>query len=108
MLEEEDLKHWDFSKRQKRDDAIREQMLKHRSTGGGAADPSAIGHHGHARQFADVVKAIRGDSQPSVDGAEGRRSVEIILAIYKSSESGRPVPLPLANDPALTARRRTK
>ena len=39
---------------------------------------------------------------------EGRRSVEIILAIYKSAESGRPVPLPLTSDPTLTARRRTK
>jgi predicted dehydrogenase len=108
MLEEEDLKHWDFAKSQKRDEAIREQMLKHRSTGGGAADPSAIGHHGHARQFADVVKAIRTNGRPAVDGAEGRRSVETILAIYKSAESGRPVSLPLASDPNLTARRRTK
>ena len=40
VLEEEDLKHWDFAKSLKRDEAIREQMLKHRSTGGGAADPS--------------------------------------------------------------------
>ena len=108
VLEEEDLQRWDFAKRQRRDDAIRQQMLERRSTGGGAADPSAIGHHGHARQFADVLKAIRGNSQPAVDGAEGRRSVEIILAIYKSAESGRPVPLPLASDPTLTARRRTK
>jgi predicted dehydrogenase len=108
VLEEEDLKHWDFAKQQRRDEAIRQQMLERRSTGGGAADPSAIGHHGHARQFADVLKAIRGNSQPAVDGAEGRRSVEIILAIYKSAESGRPVPLPLTSDPTLTARRRTK
>lgn len=108
VLEEEDLVRWDFAKSQKRDELVREQMLKRRSTGGGAADPSAIGHHGHARQFADVIKAIRTDGRPAVDGAEGRRSVEIILAIYKSAETGRPVSLPLASDPTLTARRRTK
>jgi UDP-N-acetyl-2-amino-2-deoxyglucuronate dehydrogenase len=107
-LEEEDITRWDFAKSQRRDDAIREQMLRRRSTGGGAADPAAIGHHGHARQFADVLKAIRTGGEPEVDGPEGRRSVEIILAIYKSAESGRPVALPLPNDPTLKARRRTK
>ena len=74
VLEEEDLKHWDFAKPQKRDEAIREQMLKHRSTGGGAADPSAIGHHGHARQFADVVKAIR-TQRPAGRRRSGRPAV---------------------------------
>ena len=33
--------------------------FSHVSTGGGASDPSAIGHHGHARQFSDFVNAIR-------------------------------------------------
>ncbi len=108
VLEEEDLVRWDFAKALKRDEAIREQMLKRRSTGGGAADPSAIGHHGHTRPFADIIKASRTAGRPNVDGAEGRRSVEIILAIYKSAESGRPVSLPLASDPTLMARRRTK
>ncbi|MBL9083376.1 MAG: hypothetical protein JNK76_16290, partial [Planctomycetales bacterium] len=42
---------------------------------------------------------------PSVDGREGRRSVEIILAIYKAAESGKPVTLPLDKDPPLNARK---
>ncbi len=76
-----------------------------KSTGGGAADPAAIGHHGHARQFQDVVNAIRKGVRPKIDGPEGRRAVEIILAIYKSAETGRAVPLPLATDPPLKARK---
>jgi hypothetical protein len=39
------------------------------------------------------------------DGAEGRRSVEIILAIYKSAETGAAVRLPLRSDPTLRARK---
>ena len=55
--------------------------------------------------FADVLEAIRRDRAPAIDGAEGRRSVEIILAIYKSAELGRPVKLPLKGDPVLAARK---
>ncbi len=80
-------------------------MASRKSGGGGAADPKAIGHHGHAKQFADVVKAIQKGTQPAIDGGEGRRSVEIILAIYKSAETGRPVALPLKSDPSLKARK---
>ncbi|HEY2894055.1 MAG TPA: Gfo/Idh/MocA family oxidoreductase, partial [Pirellulales bacterium] len=72
------------------------------------SDPAAIGHHGHTEQFRDVLDAIRKDRPPAVDGREGRRSVEIILGIYKAAESGKAVKLPLASDPVLAARKRTK
>ena len=80
-------------------------MAAKTSGGGGAADPAAIGHHGHTRQFQDVLKAISKGTAPSVDGPEGRRSVEIILALYKAAETGRGVTLPLAADPVLKARK---
>jgi UDP-N-acetyl-2-amino-2-deoxyglucuronate dehydrogenase len=101
ILEEEDLKVWDFAKPRKEDKAIRDGMAKQKSTGGGASDPAAIGHHGHAKQFQDFVDAIRKQRAPAIDGHEGRRSVEIILGIYKSAESGKPVTLPLKSDPIL-------
>ncbi len=104
-IEEEDFIKWDFAKRKAADDAILRRMTEHKSGGGGAADPAAIGHHGHAKQFADVVRAIQKGSAPLVDGREGRRSVEIILGIYKSAETGRAVTLPLAGDPSLKARK---
>ncbi len=108
VMEEEDIKVWDFAKKQKRDEAIHQRMAEHRSTGGGASDPAAIGHHGHAKQFADLLDAVKKNRKPSVDGHEGRRSVEIILAIYKSAEIGKAVPLPLKGDPTLAARKRDK
>lgn len=108
VMEEEDIKVWDFAKPQRRDATIRQRMEQHRSTGGGASDPAAIGHHGHTRQFRDVLRAIAKGHAPAIDGPEGRRSVEIILAVYKAAETGRTVPLPLATDPVLKARRRDR
>ncbi|MFO0790269.1 MAG: Gfo/Idh/MocA family oxidoreductase [Pirellulales bacterium] len=104
LLEEEDLKAWDFAKPRKEDKAILEQMKQHKSTGGGASDPTAIGHHGHTMQFRDFVEAVKKNRPPAIDGHEGRRSVEIILAVYKAAETGRPVQLPLRADPVLKAR----
>lgn len=101
VLEEEDLKIWDFAKKKPADKAIHKAMQQSKSTGGGAADPSAIGHHGHTMQFKDFVKAIKTDGTPAVDGHEGRKPIEIILAIYKAAQSGKKVTLPLKSDPRL-------
>ena len=79
-MEEEDIVKWDFAKKTARDEAIHAQMANRKSGGGGAADPAAIGHHGHARQF---QRRGAGDPQgrrPGRRRPEGRRSVEIILA----------------------------
>ncbi|MCS7220884.1 MAG: Gfo/Idh/MocA family oxidoreductase [Anaerolineae bacterium] len=63
--------------------------------GTGAADPLAIGYEGHRRQIADMVDAILTGRPPLIDGAEGRKAVEIIRAIYRSAQIGQPVTLPL-------------
>jgi UDP-N-acetyl-2-amino-2-deoxyglucuronate dehydrogenase len=105
VMEEEDIIKWDFAKEQKRDAAIREAASAKKSGGGGASDPAAIGHHGHARQFRDVLDAIKKGKPPLIDGPQGRQAVETILAIYKAAETGKAVKLPLAGDPALKARK---
>ena len=105
VLEEEDIKIWDFQKPTRQDKAIKKRMAGKTKTGGGAADPAAIGHHGHTAQFKDVIKAIRTGGRPLIDGQEGRKSVEIILAVYKAAETGRAISLPLKSDPSLQARK---
>jgi predicted dehydrogenase len=64
-------------------------------SGSGAADPMAIGYERHRRQIVDMIEAIREGRPPMIEGAEARKSVEIILAIYRSAAKGRPVALPL-------------
>jgi predicted dehydrogenase len=108
VLEEEDLKAWDFAKPRKEDKAILDQMKKHKSSGGGASDPAAIGHHGHAMQFREFLDAVHKGRRPAIDGHEGRRSVEIVLAVYKAAETGKTVHLPLKGDPTLKARKTAK
>ena len=108
VLEEEDIKTWEFAKSTKKDAEIKKMMAGKTETGGGAADPTAIGHHGHAQQFKDVVKAIKSGGTPAVDGHEGIRSVEIILAIYKAAETGKAIELPLKSDPVLKAKKKKK
>jgi predicted dehydrogenase len=43
--------------------------------------------------FEDFAGAILDGRAPSVDGAEGRRSVEVIQAIYESAKTGQTVRL---------------
>jgi predicted dehydrogenase len=105
-MEEEDVVAWDFAKKARGDAAVHARMAGRISTAGGASDPAAIGHHGHAAQFRDVLAAIRENRKPAIDGHEGRRSVEIILGVYKAAETGKAVKLPLASDPVLAARKK--
>lgn len=100
VLEEEDITVWDFVKSAKEDKDILAEMGKLTSTKGGAGNPAAISHHGHAKQFADMLDAIRRNRSPAVDGHQGRRSVEVVQAIYKSAEmGGKVVTLPLKAEP---------
>lgn len=95
VLEEESIIKWQFAKMTRRDEQLLQEMQARTKTGGGAADPAAIGHQAHAELFREFLKAIKEDKNPNLDGREGRRSVELILAIYKSAKTGKAVNLPL-------------
>ena len=53
--------------------------------------------NGHTSLFADVVEAINQNRKPYVDAVAGRNALEMILAIYQSAATGKPVKLPLKN-----------
>lgn len=93
VLEEEDLKQWEFAETLAIDEQIRNEMQGQTKTGGGAADPAAIGHHGHQMFFDDFANAVNTNTGPLIDGHQGRISVEVIEAIYKSAREGRPIHL---------------
>jgi UDP-N-acetyl-2-amino-2-deoxyglucuronate dehydrogenase len=60
---------------------------------GAASDPTAIGVAGHVFLVNDLICAIREDRDPFITGESARKSVELILAIYESSSSGKAVKL---------------
>ena len=51
--------------------------------------------NGHTSLFADMMDAIEHDRKPYVDAVAGRNALEMILAIYQSAATGKPVKLPL-------------
>jgi predicted dehydrogenase len=55
--------------------------------------PPDVSGFGHIPFLNNVVDCIRNDSPALVDGLEGRRSLELITAIYESIETGREVTL---------------
>ncbi len=50
---------------------------------------------GHLAVLQDMINAMQKGSRPAVDGHEGRKSLELVLGIYQSSETGQPIPMPL-------------
>lgn len=53
--------------------------------GGGVSDPAAIQFEPHARNIAAFINSIENHQPFEIDGVEARKSVEIVLAIYKSA-----------------------
>lgn len=53
--------------------------------------------NGHTALYADMINAVQHDRAPYVDAAAGRNALEIVLAVYQSSFTGRPVKLPLGD-----------
>lgn len=76
--------------------------IEHKSFTGGETEKkvfeektSNVYGNGHTSLFGDVIAAIKEGRAPYVDARAGRRALETVLAIYKSSAEGRPVELPL-------------
>lgn len=59
--------------------------------------PPNIYGYGHTPLYSDMIHAIQNNRQPFVNGDEGKKALEIVLAIYQSSFQHAPVKLPLSN-----------
>ena len=63
------------------------------TTASGSSDPMAISVTTFERQFLDFAEAIRTGREPLVNGEEGYRALELVLAVYEACRKGRPVSL---------------
>jgi predicted dehydrogenase len=57
-------------------------------------DPPTVYGFGHGALIKDFIEAIENNREPLISGMRGKKSLEIILAIYKSQKTGSPVDLP--------------
>ncbi|MDD4797589.1 MAG: Gfo/Idh/MocA family oxidoreductase [Eubacteriales bacterium] len=64
--------------------------LKQQGPAGGAAS-AAIGASSHQKQIADVVDAILEGRAPRITGRDARAPLSVILAVYESARTGKPV-----------------
>ncbi len=69
----------------------REDRIDEGGISSGAAQPMDITAAAHTAQLKDFAAAIRERRRPAVDGHEGRRSVELVEAIYHSARANVPV-----------------
>jgi UDP-N-acetyl-2-amino-2-deoxyglucuronate dehydrogenase len=92
IIENDQIKDWQLRSGEKYE---RPPAETHLIVGTTSAD---IWHHSHRRQIADMMQAIWEDREPLGNGPEGRKPLEIVLAIYQSARTRKPVKLPLKGD----------
>ena len=75
---------WDFEEPQPEDDEVLEKF---------SVNPPNVYGYGHQAYYEHVVDCLKNDKAALVDGLEGRRSLELITALYESIETGKEVPI---------------
>jgi UDP-N-acetyl-2-amino-2-deoxyglucuronate dehydrogenase len=93
VIEQDDVVRWELTPETEDDKTVRQRFAVKTGASGGSSNPAAISHIGHARQLAEFVQAIEAGRTPLVDGREGRKAAEVILAIYRAAETGQVVSL---------------
>ncbi|MFU0823627.1 Gfo/Idh/MocA family protein [Clostridium sp.] len=58
-------------------------------------DPDSVYGKGHTPLFKNIIDAINSNSEPLINGEEGKKAMSIILAAYKSRLTGMPVKFPM-------------
>jgi UDP-N-acetyl-2-amino-2-deoxyglucuronate dehydrogenase len=79
------IEHWEFATPHEMDAQLDEASYQTTSVYG----------FGHPLYYDNVIRTLRGECEPETDGREGLRSLELLIAMYRSARDGRRVNLPL-------------
>lgn len=79
------IEHWQFDTPHPDDELVKNASYETNSVYG----------FGHALYYDNVIKTLRGEADAQVDGYAGLRSLEILVAAYRSARDGQRVGLPL-------------
>ncbi len=80
-----DIQTWDFEDKQPYDKEIENANYETTSVYG----------FGHPLYYKNVIDTLRGETEAEVDGREGLKSLEVLIAAYLSARDGKTVSLPL-------------
>ena len=80
-----DIQHWEFSDEMDYDADINNANY----------DTTSVYGFGHPLYYHNVIEVMRGRAEPDIDGREGLKSLEVLIAIYLSARDGKTVALPL-------------
>ena len=80
-----EIKTWEFSEPRAEDAEIENASYQTTSVYG----------FGHELYYDNVIKTLRGEAEPETDGREGLKTLELLIAMYRSSRDGNRVALPL-------------
>jgi len=79
------IQTWDFENKDPDDKKISEMNY----------ETSSVYGFGHSLYYKNVIDVMRGETTPETDGRAGLKSLEVIIAAYKSARDGKKVSLPL-------------
>jgi UDP-N-acetyl-2-amino-2-deoxyglucuronate dehydrogenase len=80
-----EIQQWEFADKQPEDDQVKKASYETTSVYG----------FGHPLYYRNVIDVMRGSAVPEVDGREGLKSLEVLIAAYRSARDGVRVNLPL-------------
>jgi UDP-N-acetyl-2-amino-2-deoxyglucuronate dehydrogenase len=79
------IEHWEFAAPHAMDAQLDEASYQTTSVYG----------FGHPLYYDNVIRTLRGEADPETDGREGLKSLELLIAMYRSARDGRRINLPL-------------
>jgi len=80
-----DIQQWEFA-----DECDYDQQVKEANY-----ETTSVYGFGHPLYYKNVIDVLRGEAEPETDGREGLKSLELLIAAYRSARDGKTVSLPL-------------
>lgn len=80
-----EIQHWEFEKPDEMDNQIEDANYQTTSVYG----------FGHPLYYKNVIDVLRGEAKPEIVGRDGLKSLEVLIAAYRSARDGKRVNFPL-------------
>jgi predicted dehydrogenase len=93
VLVNDRIARWEFADALPDDEKVRQDFADGSTMKVGSGDPSGMSWAEHRVQISDLSRALLEGRPPMIPGAEARRAVALVMAVYESARTGRTVKL---------------